>query len=173
MTNVVLRDIENVAKKVEAGFVAVFHAIEHEVPAILSMLVNVYGPSVISNAIASHKAGVELYAASEVGVAEADTKAFVQSNLVDRFHLPPTAAQFIASGIHHLFTIGGDKIVSLIDSGAARLEAQADPAGLTTTSAPAPVVPTSAPEAIPASPGAATGITDQQKASGFTGVSGS
>ena len=172
MTPNLLHDIEAIAAKVRDGFVAVFHAIEHEVPAILSLLVNVYGPEVVAHAIASHATGVQLYAASEVGVAEADTKAFVQSNLVDRFHLPPTAAQFIASGIHHLFTIGGEKIAALIDQGTTSAEQAADPGFVppsvpvadpipATTATPAPATTT----AIP--------ISDQQKASGFTGVSGS
>lgn len=127
-------DIEAIASKVRAGFVAVFHAIEHEVPAILSLLVNVYGPEVVAHAIATHTAGVTDYADKEIAIAEADTKALVQSSIVEKFGLPPTAAQFIASGIHHLFTIGGDKVNSLIAQGATALEAQA--AGQSGTSMP-------------------------------------
>lgn len=120
-------DVENIAKKIGHGFAVVFHAIEHEVPMILSTLVNVYGPTVVAHAIATHKTGVTLYADRAIETAEADTKALVQSSIVEKFGLPPTAAQFIASGIHHLFTIGEDKVNALIDAGAAKLEALADP----------------------------------------------
>lgn len=113
-----LGDIEAVASKIRNGFVALFHAVEHEVPMLLAALVNVYGPDVVAHAIATHKSGVTLYADKAVETAEADTRALVQSSLVERFHLPPTAAQFIASGIHHLFTIGEAKVNSLIDQGA-------------------------------------------------------
>lgn len=116
----ILTDIESVAAKIRNGFVAVFHAIEHEVPAILSLLVNVYGPQVVADAIATHKAGVQMYADKAINTAEADVKALVQSTLVEKHLLPPTAAQFIASGIHHLVTIGEDKINALIDAGAAK-----------------------------------------------------
>lgn len=120
--------IEFLALKIRHGFVAVFHAIEHEVPAILALLVNIYGPEVVAHAIATHKTGVIDFADKAIDVAEADTKALVQSTLVERFGLAPTAGQFIASGIHHLFTIGEDKVNALIDAGAAKLEAAADPA---------------------------------------------
>lgn len=120
-------DVEHIAQKIGHGFAVVFHAIEHEVPMILSTLVNVYGPSVVAHAIATHKGGVELYADKGIETAEADVKALVQSSIVEKFGLPPTAAQFIASGIHHLFTIGEHKVNALIDAGAARLEALADP----------------------------------------------
>ena len=114
-----ISDVESIAEKIGHGFVVVFHAIEHEVPAILSLLVNIYGPSVIANAIATHKVGVQDYADKGIDTAEADVKALVQSTIVEKFGLPPTAAQFIASGIHHLFTIGEDKVNALIDKGAA------------------------------------------------------
>ncbi len=129
----ILSTVESVAQKNEHGFVVVFHAIEHEVPAILSLLVNIYGPKVIANAIATHQAGVTAYADKAIETAEADTKALVQSTLVERFGLTPTAGQFIASGIHHLFAIGEDKVNTLIAAGAARLETLADP-----TATPAP-----------------------------------
>lgn len=119
--------IEDLAKKIAHGFVVVFHAIEHEVPAILSLLVNVYGPSVVAHAIATHKTGVELYADKAIETAEADTKALVQSTLVEKFGLAPTAGQFIASAVHHLFTVGEAHVNALIDAGAARLETLADP----------------------------------------------
>lgn len=114
----ILDDVESIAKKIRNGFVAVFHAIEHEVPAILSLLVNLYGPDVIAHAIATHKAGVELYSDKGIDTAEADVKALVQSTIVQKFGLPNTAAQFIASGIHHLFAVGEAKVNSLIDAGA-------------------------------------------------------
>ncbi len=123
----VIDDIENIAKKIGHGFAVVFHAIEHEVPAILSLLVNVYGPKVIADAIATHKTGVTLYADKAIETAEADVRALVQSTLVEKHLLPPTAAQFISSGIHHLFAIGEDKVNALIDAGAAKLEAMANP----------------------------------------------
>lgn len=123
----ILSDIETVAKKIEAGFVSVFHAIEHEVPAILSLLVNLYGPKVIADAVATHKAGVELYVDKDIDIAAADTKALVQSTLVDKHLLPASAAQFVASGIAHLFVVGEDKVNGLIDAGAAKLEAMANP----------------------------------------------
>ncbi len=119
--------IEDIAKKIGHGFVVVFHAIEHEVPAILSMLVNVYGPKVIADAIATHKTGVELYVDKALDTADADVRALVQSTLVEKHLLPPTAAQFIASGIHHLFTIGEAHVNALIDAGAAKLAAEANP----------------------------------------------
>jgi hypothetical protein len=127
VTNAFISDIETVAKKIEAGFVFVFHAIEHEVPAILSLLVNLYGPSVIANAIATHQAGVANYVDSEIGVAAADTQALVQSTLVEKFGLAPTAGQFVASGIAHLFAIGEAKVNSLINAGATALENQVNP----------------------------------------------
>ncbi len=120
-------DIESLAQKIGHGFAVVFHAIEHEVPAILGLLVNVYGPKVIADAIATHKTGVTLYVDKGIETAEADVKALVQSTLVEKHLLPPTAAQFIASGIHHLFTVGEDKVNALIEAGAAKLEALADP----------------------------------------------
>lgn len=116
-----IETVDNIAKKIGHGFAVVFHAIEHEVPAILSLLVNVYGPEVIAHAIATHKGGVELYADKGIDTAEADVKALVQSTLVEKFGLAPTAGQFIASGIHHLFTIGENKVNALIDAGAAKL----------------------------------------------------
>lgn len=122
-------DVESVAKKVEHGFVVVFHALEHEVPAILSLLVNVYGPKVVADAIATHTTGVTAYVDKELAVAEADTKALVQSTLVEKYGLAPTAAQFISTGIHHLFTVGTDKVNGLIAAGAASLEAQATATG--------------------------------------------
>lgn len=118
-----MNGIEALAIKIRNGFVAVFHAIEHEVPAILSLLVNIYGPDVVAHAIATHKTGVVDFADKEIGIAEADTKALVQSSIVEKFGLPPTAAQFIASGIHHLFAIGEAKVNSLIDAGATAAEA--------------------------------------------------
>ena len=114
-----LQDIELLGKKIEGALVAAFHAVEHEVPRVASFLVDIYGPQVVANAIATHKAAVEMYAQSGLAYAEADTKALVQSTIVAKFGLPPTAAQFIASGIHHLFTIGGDKLNGLIEAGAA------------------------------------------------------
>lgn len=120
-------DIEGVAKKIRDGFVWLFHAIEHEVPAILSLLVNVYGPQVVADAIATHKAGVTYYADKAIETAEADVKALVQSTLVEKHLLPATAAQFIASGIHHLFTIGEDKVNALIEAGAAKAAAAVQP----------------------------------------------
>ena len=111
-------DIVSLAAKVKAGFVWIFHAIEHEIPMVLTTLVNVYGPDVVSHAIATYKGNVETFAGSEAAVAEADLNALVQSSIVQKFGLPPTAAQFIASGIHHLFTIGEDKMNSLIEQGA-------------------------------------------------------
>lgn len=121
--------IEALAHKIGHGFAVVFHAIEHEVPAILSLLVNVYGPTVVAHAIATHKGGVELYADKAIETADADVKALVQSTLVEKFGLAPTAGQFIATGIHHLFTVGEDKVNALIDAGAAKLEALANPSG--------------------------------------------
>ena len=132
----VLSEIEMVAGKIRDGFVFLFHAIEHEIPMVLTTLVNVYGPDVVAHAIATYKGNVETFAGSEAAVAEADLKALVQSSVVEKFGLPPTAAQFIASGIHHLFTIGEDKMNALIDQGAAKLEAATgatDTAGSTTT----------------------------------------
>lgn len=117
-----IEDVESVATKITHGFTVVFHALEHEVPAILSLLVNIYGPTVIADAIATHKGGVTLYADRAIDLAEADVKALVQSTLVEKHLLPPTAAQFIAAGLHHLFTIGEDKVNALIDAGAAKLE---------------------------------------------------
>lgn len=108
--NAILDDIEKVASKIRDGFVAVFHAAEHEAMMILSTLVNVYGPRVVATAIATHKVGVIMYADKAIDTAESDVKALVQSTVVEKFGLPPTAAQFIASAIHHLFTIGKDKV---------------------------------------------------------------
>ena len=127
----ILTDLEHLAQKIGHGFAVVFHAIEHEVPMVLTTLVNVYGPEVVAHAVATYHTNVTTFVDKEAAVAEADLKALVQSSLVDKFHLPPTAAQFIASGVHHLFTVGEDKVNTLIDAGAASLEAQADPAGPT------------------------------------------
>lgn len=135
----VLHDIEAVAAKVRDGFVWVFHAIEHEVPMVLTTLVNVYGPEVVAHAVATYHGNVTTFVDKEAAVAEADLKALVQSSLVDKFHLPPTAAQFISSGIHHLFTIGEDKMHALIDAGAAKIEAAT---GVTDTSGSTPASPT-------------------------------
>ncbi len=120
-----IEDIEKVAGKVRDGFVWVFHALEHEVPMVLSTLVNVYGPGVVAHAVATYKGNLETFADKEAAVAEADLKAIVQSSVVEKFHLPPTAAQFIASGIHHLFTVGEDKMNALIEKGAAAIETAA------------------------------------------------
>jgi hypothetical protein len=123
-------DIEAVALKIKHGLAVLLHAAEHEVPAVIGLFANVYGPEIVAHAIATHKGAVTLYADKAIEVAEADTKALVQSSLVEKFGLPPTAAQFIASGIHHLFTIGEAKVNSLIDAGAAKAIAAtgADPA---------------------------------------------
>lgn len=120
-------DIAAVAKKVEAGFVFLFHTVEHELPAIFTLLVNLYGPAVVAEAVATHAAGVTAFADKEIGVASADTQALVQSTLVQKFGLPGSAAQFVASGIAHLFVIGADKVNDLIAAGAAKLEADAAP----------------------------------------------
>lgn len=125
--NAFIDDVESIAHKIGHGFAVVFHALEHEVPMILATLVNVYGPAVVAHAIATHKAGVTAYADKAIAIAEADTKALVQSTLVEKFGLPPTAGQFIASGIHHLFAIGEDKVNALIEAGAAKLAAQVQP----------------------------------------------
>lgn len=117
-------DVEAVAKKIRDGFVAVFHAIEHEIPMVLTTLVNIYGPDVVAHAVATYKGNAETFAGKEAAVAEADLNALVQSSVVEKFHLPPTAAQFIASGIHHLFTIGEAKMNSLIEQGATDVIAQ-------------------------------------------------
>lgn len=122
-----IEDVEGIAKKIGHGFAVVFHAAEHEALSILSLMVNVYGPTVVAHAVATHVGGVKLYTDKGIETAEADVKALVQSSIVEKFGLPPTAAQFIASGIHHLFTIGEDKVNALIDAGAAKLEAVADP----------------------------------------------
>lgn len=123
----VFSEIETVAKKIEAGFMYMFHAVEHEVPMIFATLVNIYGPEVVAHAVDTYKGNIETFAGSEAAVAEADLKALVQSSVVEKFNLPPTAAQFIASAIHHLFTIGESTINSLIESGAAAIEAQTAP----------------------------------------------
>lgn len=129
-----LEKIEAIGKAIEHGFVAVFHAVEHEVPAILSLLVNIYGKEAIATAIATHVAGVKDYADKGIEVADADVKALVQSTMVERFGLPPTAAQFVSSGIHHLVTVGEDKINALIDQGAAAaIAATADTTAATPT----------------------------------------
>lgn len=115
----IITDLESVAKKIEGALVTAFHAVEHEVPRVLSALVDIYGPTVVANAIATHQQGVTDFADKELDVAAADTKALVQSTIVQKFGLPPTAAQFIASGISHLFTIGETKVNALIGQGAA------------------------------------------------------
>jgi len=114
-----LDDVEAIGKKIETGLVTFLRGVEHEIPKLLSALVDIYGPSVVANAIATHKGAVQMYADKGIDIATADTKAFVQSTIVQKFGLPPTAAQFIASGIQHVFTIGEAKVNSLIDQGAA------------------------------------------------------
>ncbi len=90
----------------------------------------------VSEAVAKYKSNVETFADKEAAVAEADLKALVQSHIVEKFGLPPTAAQFISSGIHHLFTVAEGKMNSLIEKGATAIEAATgatDTAGSTTT----------------------------------------
>ena len=115
----IISRIEAIPGEIEHGLVWLLHAAEHEVPAVIGLFVNIYGPSVVAQAIASRQQGVMDFADREASIAEADTKALIQSSIVERFGLPPTAAQFIASGIHHLFTIGEDKMNALITQGAA------------------------------------------------------
>lgn len=117
-----LSDIEVVGKKIEGAFVWLYQEAKDEVPAVLGALVKIYGPEVIATAIASHQAGVQDYLDKGIDTASADTQALVQSTLVAKFGnsgLANTAAQFIASGIKHLFTIGESDVNALIAKGAA------------------------------------------------------
>ena len=115
-------DVEAIGKHIEDALVWTFKHIEGELPAILQLLVSVYGPQVVATAIASHQAGVTMYADKEIAIAGADVTALVQSTLVSKFGsggLANTAAQFIASGINHLVTIGEADLNALIARGAA------------------------------------------------------
>jgi hypothetical protein len=114
--------VEAVGKDIEKALKFVFVEIKDEVPAILKTLVQVYGPEVVSMAIASHSAGVQMYVDKEISVGAADVTALVQSTLVSKFGnsgLSNTAAQFIASGINHLVTIGKNEVDSLLAKGTA------------------------------------------------------
>jgi hypothetical protein len=119
-------DVEAVGKKIEGALIWVFKQAENEIPAIVGLLINLYGPQVVSTAIASHQAGVQMYADKEIAVAGADVTALVQSTLVSKFGsggLANTAAQFVASAVNHLVTVGESDLNALIAKGAAAAEA--------------------------------------------------
>lgn len=125
-----ISDVEAVGKKIEGAFIWLYQEAKEEVPAVLGALVKIYGPQVIATAIASHQAGVQDYIDKGLDTASADTQALVQSTLVAKFGsagLANTAAQFIAAGIKHLFTIGETDVNALIAKGAAGAIAEVTP----------------------------------------------